>query len=128
MLIRLHICFEKAGTFMNLLFVALGGFLGSIARFAISRKMNKRLLATWIANITGSMFLACLLKFYIEGMITSSTWHFLGIGFCGAYTTFSTFGNETLNLILEKKYRKACGYIFFSFFTSIMLVHAIISI
>jgi len=113
---------------MNLLLVALGGFLGSIVRFAISLKMKKRILGTWIANISGSMLLAFLLKFYTDGSISNSAWHFLGIGFCGAYTTFSTFGNETLHLLLDKKYVKACSYIFCSFSISLMLVFMIITI
>ncbi|MBP2076526.1 fluoride efflux transporter CrcB [Oceanobacillus polygoni] len=107
---------------MNLLLVALGGFIGSIARYAISLQLNKRILATWVVNISGSMFLAFLLKFNQDGMISDKIWLFLGAGFCGAYTTFSTFGNETLNLLLEKRYWKAIGYVFSSFFVSIAVV------
>ncbi|WP_010647397.1 fluoride efflux transporter CrcB [Oceanobacillus massiliensis] len=104
---------------MSVVLVAIGGFIGSITRYSLSLKFHKRLLATWIANITGSMFLAFLFNLYLEESINDSVWLLLGVGFCGAYTTFSTFSNETLSLLMEKDYRRAALYVSSSFIVSI---------
>lgn len=113
---------------MSLLLVALGGFIGSIMRFFLSLKANKHLIGTWITNITGSFFLAFLLHFYLNQTISEQVWLFLGIGFCGAYTTFSTFGNETLLLIVDKKYKKALGYVTSSIIISLLSVYIVLYI
>lgn len=113
---------------MNLLFVALGGFIGSIVRYNISISMNKRLIGTWIANISGSILLAILFHFYQSGSLTPLLWSFLGIGFCGAYTTFSTFGNETLQLMLDKKYLRAFGYVTSSMAVSLLFVGLVLAL
>ena len=113
---------------MNFLLVAIGGFFGSIARFHISIKMNKRLIETWIANITGSIFLAFMLHFYLAGTISDQIWLLLGVGFCGAYTTFSTFGNETLQLIIDKKHGSAVAYVLCSLIVSLLFIVVILHI
>lgn len=107
---------------MSFFFVALGGFCGSIARFYISDKANQRLIGTWIANITGSIFLGFIFHFYLSNLISEQLWLFLGVGFCGAYTTFSTFGNETFQLILEKRYGIATTYVLSSLMISLFFV------
>src|SRR5690625_3886246 len=107
---------------MSFFFVATGGFLGSIARFYIYMKTNQRLIGTWIANITGSILLAFILHFYFSNLISKQLWLFLGVGFCGAYSTFSTFGNETLQLILAKKYKIAACYVLSSLIISLFFV------
>ncbi|MFD2129769.1 fluoride efflux transporter CrcB [Pseudogracilibacillus auburnensis] len=107
---------------IQLLFVAIGGFFGSIIRFFISNRLNKHFFGTWIANISGSILLAILLRYYLTGTIPDYLWLLLGVGFCGAYTTFSTFGNETIQLLLAKKYQTAMYYVLSSFTLSIILV------
>ncbi|MBM7600637.1 CrcB protein [Virgibacillus halotolerans] len=113
---------------MSILLVAIGGFLGSITRFHIASLANKRLIGTWIANITGSILLAWLLRFHITGSISDWIWLFAGIGFCGSYTTFSTFGNETLNLIIDGQYRAAVSYVSSSLVVSLLFVFIILQV
>lgn len=111
---------------MNYLLVAFGGFIGSTIRYYISLKMNKHIIGTWIANITGSILLAMIVFIYNKDLISHLLWLFLGIGFCGSYTTFSTFGNEALTLIWEKRYQTAILYILSSFCLSLFFVSIVL--
>ncbi|RDW20921.1 fluoride efflux transporter CrcB [Oceanobacillus chungangensis] len=113
---------------MNLLLVALGGFFGSITRYNISLNTEKRLIGTWTANISGSILLGFLVHFHINETLPEWIWLFAGVGFCGAYTTFSTFGNETLNLFLDKKYGTAFFYILSTLITALFTVYIIMKI
>lgn len=113
---------------MNMLFVALGGFLGSILRFYIYNKTGKSILGTWIANISGSLLFAIVYKIYSDSTFSEHLWIFLTVGFCGSYTTFSTFGNETLQFILQRKYFQAFMYILSSFFIAFLSVLIIFNV
>ncbi|MFB1051203.1 fluoride efflux transporter CrcB [Paraliobacillus sp. JSM ZJ581] len=99
---------------MNLFYIACGGFIGANARYFLGLALNQvnplRPYGTWIANITGSFLLGILFISLENGFISPPLWLLLGTGFCGAYTTFSTFGTETLAMILSKRYFQACIY------------------
>jgi CrcB protein len=80
--------------------VALGGALGSVARFGLSNLIALRYagsfpLATLIVNVTGSLAIG-----YLAATTTSqSARNFLMIGVCGGYTTFSAFSLQNLQFI-----------------------------
>lgn len=111
---------------MSFLYVAVGGFFGSILRFYISTKLDKRLIGTWIANITGALLLAFIVYAHETRILSEAFWLFLGVGLCGAYTTFSTFGNEVLQLLLQKQFVQAAWYILISILVSISIVSLIL--
>jgi fluoride exporter len=113
---------------LSFLLVAVGGFFGSILRYELSLLAQKRLIGTWGANITGSILLAFLVHLQLNGMLSQNWWLLLGVGFCGAYTTFSTFGNETLQLLLHQKLKQAVFYITISLFLSLLPVFFILSL
>lgn len=83
------------------LFVALGGALGSGLRYFLSNKINSGgdfPLATLIINVVGAFFLA-IIAFYAEkNKLDPRFILFLKVGFCGGFTTFSTFAFEIFNL------------------------------
>lgn len=89
----------------TIMVVALGGALGALSRYGlglwISGKWNQGFpLGTFIINITGAFLLGFLNILFIEKLTISPLWRLgIGIGFLGAYTTFSTFGYETLMLL-----------------------------
>jgi fluoride exporter len=89
--------------------IALGGALGSVARFWVSETIMHRTgsLIPWgtiIVNISGSFIIGVLAAMgQVEGrwLATPSARQFLMIGVCGGYTTFSSFSLQTLNLARE---------------------------
>jgi fluoride exporter len=98
--------------------IGIGGSFGAAARFLASMLLNKKMgsmhsfpFATWLINITGSFLLGVLTQLYATHQMSDAVWFFLGVGFCGAYTTFSTFGYETIILIEANKIRVALVYV-----------------
>lgn len=91
-----------------MILVGIGGFLGALARFYLGKWIVSTYpWATFVINITGSFVLGLL----VGAHLSDALWHFLGIGFLGAYTTFSTFGFETLQLIEKQQWHLAFRYV-----------------
>jgi fluoride exporter len=86
--------------------IAVGGVLGTLARYAVSRIVHVAPdsfpWATFIVNVTGAFVLGVLLTLMIERWPPSRYARpFLAIGFLGAYTTFSTFMVEADLLVKD---------------------------
>ena len=90
---------------LNILLVGIGGFIGSVARYLVSGWMqaaSKSIdfpFGTLTVNLAGCFvigFLAQLTE--ARGVFTSESRAFVFIGILGGFTTFSSFGNDTLNL------------------------------
>ncbi|MFC0523819.1 fluoride efflux transporter CrcB [Pontibacillus salicampi] len=115
---------------MNFLLVALGGGLGSLARYLMGQKWNtgkaQLPVGTWMSNIFGSLLLAILFVLYDKEMIPSHIWYLGGIGFSGAYTTFSTFSKETIHLVENRQYRLALWYVLSSLLIGLATVMIIL--
>jgi CrcB protein len=92
---------------MNWLYVALGGALGSVARFWVSSAVTAALgpafpWGTLLANVSGCLLIGAVAGWNgPEGPLVASPLarNFLMVGFCGGYTTFSAFGLQTLELV-----------------------------
>jgi len=86
------------------LMVAAGGFVGAPSRYLLDRAVNRRVESdlpwgTFLVNITGSFMLGLLTGLSLSNHLSDLAKALLGTGFCGAYTTFSTFTFETVRLL-----------------------------
>jgi CrcB protein len=109
---------------MAYLWVAIGGALGSVARFWVDGLVSNRVGSTFpwgilVINIGGSFIIGILgaLASPAGRMTPESrifTSQFLMTGVCGGYTTFSSFSWLTLRLIRERQYLYAGGNVVFS--------------
>lgn len=116
---------------MIIAFVAIGGGFGAIARFLVSEMMNAKgsiPYGTWIANIIGSLLLGGLVVLRTKHVLPEFLWQIAGVGFCGAFTTFSTFGKETITLLQKNKMKEAFIYVASSLLISISLVWIIFAL
>ncbi len=109
------------------LLVFLGGGLGSVARFLIYKLMaigNISLpYGTLLANVTGSLILGVILGYSLkEGNLSQNTLLFLTTGFCGGFTTFSTFAFENQAFLRAGDYISFSVYAFGSLFLGITAI------
>lgn len=88
----------------NLLLVAVGGAVGSVLRYLTAVFVNKYFQsvfpwATLITNVIGCFLIGLFLgQLQKNGLVDSGLKFLLVTGFCGGYTTFSTFGQENISL------------------------------
>ena len=88
---------------MTVLLVALGAAIGAPLRYLTDRAVQSRHdsvfpWGTWCVNVCGSFLLGLLVTGLAEGGVSTGVMVLLGSGFCGALTTYSTFGYETFRL------------------------------
>ena len=100
-----------------LLMVFLGGGLGSVSRYLISRVLNVAgypfPLGTFVVNVVGSLLLGFVLGLALKtGQLSNNTILFLATGFCGGFTTFSTFAFENQGLLKSGEYFNFAIYSF----------------
>jgi len=92
----------------NLIWVALGGIVGAVSRYLIgeytARHFNASFpVATLFINFAGSFIIAFFLIWTSERVLADPRWRLLvAVGFCGAFTTFSSYAFETFKLFEQK--------------------------
>lgn len=100
----------------NIILVLLGGGIGSVIRYLISYFFNKYQTTffpwpTFIANSLGCFLIGLFFAYTLKNNVQSETLKLLLItGFCGGFTTFSTFSLENLQLIQNQNYTLAITY------------------
>jgi len=110
------------------IYIALGGSVGSIARYWVGTMIASRLgtkfpYGTFVVNITACVIVGFSLTYLGRRTGLSSAWRFLvPIGFVGAYSTFSTYEWETLSTIRSGAFLGASLYAFSSLFLGLVAV------
>lgn len=96
------------------LVVAAGGLVGAPSRYLLDRAVSTRIESelpwgTFVINVTGSLLLGLLTGLALAGPLPDLGKALLATGFCGAYTTFSTFTFETVRLLEDGRVLEAAG-------------------
>lgn len=77
---------------VSALAVGLGGSVGALARYRVGLAVERRALDTLVVNVLGSLLLGVVLGVDLAGPVSLA----VAVGFCGAFTTFSSFAVETV--------------------------------
>lgn len=93
----------------SLLAVGFGAFLGAVLRWMLGLMLNPLFptlpLGTLGANLLGGLLMGIAMGVFAQyGALSPATRLFIGTGFLGGLTTFSTFSNETVTLLLRQQY------------------------
>lgn len=91
---------------MTVLAVAVGGAVGAMTRYAVARAIPKRGLDTVLVNVVGSFLLGVVLASPMPNPVATA----IGVGFCGALTTFSSFAVETVRFAEDGEPKTAILY------------------
>lgn len=110
----------------NLLLIFIGGGIGSVCRYGLgaymlSSTVNRFPLPTFIANTLGCLCIGLLMG-YFSNRPTNILYLLFVTGFCGGFTTFSTFSNETFQFVRQGMYALALSYVLLSFFVGLLSV------
>jgi CrcB protein len=97
---------------MNRIFyiVGIGGFIGSVVRYYsqlfVTRIYPSTLpYGTFAINVSGCFLIGIIYALSERGNVLSPEWRlFLATGFCGGFTTFSSFSYESLNLVRDGEF------------------------
>lgn len=113
----------------NFLLVFVGGGLGSVVRFGISYLAGQNFksvfpIATLFSNILSCIILALIVVMLNEKLILNNSLRiFLLVGFCGGFSTFSTFSFETVELIRSGNTLFAAANVLISVSVCITLIY-----
>lgn len=106
---------------MNIIFIAIGGLLGSVARYLSVVYVTKLIpsqfpFGTFAVNILGCLIIGVIYGLSLRYLWLTPEWRlFLATGFCGGFTTFSAFALENMQLIEQANYGTFALYSISSF-------------
>ena len=115
---------------IKLIFIAVGSALGGVARYLLSKIITDHSAGvfpwgTLVVNILGCFVIGVIYGLADKGInINDNTKLFLTVGFCGGFTTFSTFAHENYLLFQSGNILNVAGYAALSFFLGILMAYA----
>lgn len=114
--------------FRDLMLIGSGGFIGSVARYLLSITIRNRIpsefpLGTFSVNIVGCFAIGWITAYAEkQAILPEQTLLFVSVGLLGGFTTFSSFGLETMNLIRNEQIGIAALYAGLSLMIGILAV------
>lgn len=101
---------------MLFLVIFLAGGLGSVCRYVLGSLVQTRAhtsfpVGTLVVNVLGCLAIGVLGKLFLHGQTHNLARAALVVGFCGGFTTFSTFSYETFGLLNGGEWTRALGYV-----------------
>ncbi|HEX9310546.1 MAG TPA: fluoride efflux transporter CrcB [Gemmatimonadaceae bacterium] len=114
---------------MIYLLIALGGAAGSLLRYVVGRVAQGMSatgfpIGTLFVNVSGCFIIGVLVRQFMNMQLSPDLRALLIVGFCGGFTTFSTFTADTLGLIEGGEYGRATGYVILSVSLSLLATFA----
>jgi len=115
---------------IKLFVIGLGGFIGSILRYVVGKSVDERLNSafpwgTFTVNVVGSFIIGLVYTLALRKLGLAENWRlFLGVGFCGGFTTFSAFAWENVNLLDQKLIGTSLLYIIMSVILGLLAIVA----
>lgn len=98
-----------------ILLLAIAGVLGTLARYGLQGLLQPPggtfPWGTLIVNVSGSFLVGFLMRYLLGQSVSPETRAALTIGFCGAFTTMSSFSYETVALLNNQQYLRAAWYL-----------------
>lgn len=114
----------------KLLFIAIGSAIGGVARFLLSKVITDHSpgtfpWGTFAVNVAGCFVIGIIYGLAARGInISENARLFLTVGFCGGFTTFSTFAHENYLLFSSGNILTVAAYATLSFFVGILMAYA----
>ena len=113
----------------TILLIGTGGFIGSVMRYLVQIWVEKGLtstfpLGTMVANIAGSFIIGIVFALAEKGNLMNAEWRmFLAVGFCGGFTTFSSFAYNNFTMLKENAFGQFFLNVGGSLFLGILAVY-----
>lgn len=106
----------------NLLLIFIGGGLGSVLRFGVSQLNRTYSYGTFLANILGCLLIGFFIGMFKREIFADTHNLALAVGFCGGFTTFSSFAAENYKLLQNGDYGMFLTYTLTSIIVGILMV------